>query len=167
MVGEALWLPALFICGSMCVRFTGGGSLRCRGPSRLREQNPSQTVETTAPKTSIAGEPHTHWARYTPTQRAITLNLPLTNHRRHLHYQHLQFITPVAYCTDRIPFPVNESSSLIIHNLYLHDTTYSPTQTNNLYIPTKLYISTIACHYHRLLIQFISSWWWAKNVRNM
>jgi len=70
---------------------------------------------------------------------------------------HLKFTTPVDDCTERIPFPVNEISSLIIHNLYLHGTNYNPTKTNNLYITTKLYISTIACHYHRLLIKFISS----------
>ena len=34
---------------------------------------------------------------------------------------------------------------------------YHPKKNNNLYITTKLYISTIACHYHSLLIQFIIS----------
>ena len=51
---------------------------------------------------------------------------------------HLKFTTPVDDCTDRIPFPVNEISSLIIHNLYLHGTNYNPTKTNNLYITVRV-----------------------------
>ena len=69
-----------------------------------------------------------------------------------LHYQHLKFTTPFHHCTNRIPFPVNEVSSLIIRNLCVHGTIYNPTKTNNLYIPTKLYIETTICHYLRLLI---------------
>jgi len=40
----------------------------------------------------------------------------------------LKYTTRVAYCADRIPFPVKEISSPISYNLYLHGTNYNPTK---------------------------------------